>query len=70
MNDLPFLVERPYAGRTHAYDIVCNGCELASGSLRFHVALPTTRSMGGPDDGRPEPARGDAAPGAGHPAAA
>jgi aspartyl-tRNA synthetase len=34
--DLAFLDERPYDVRAHAYDIVCNGYELASGSLRIH----------------------------------
>jgi aspartyl-tRNA synthetase len=34
--DLGFLADRPYEVRAHAYDIVCNGYELASGSLRIH----------------------------------
>jgi aspartyl-tRNA synthetase len=34
--DLALLAERPYEVRAHAYDIVCNGYELASGSLRIH----------------------------------
>jgi aspartyl-tRNA synthetase len=34
--DLHLIDERPYDVRAHAYDIVCNGYELASGSLRIH----------------------------------
>jgi aspartyl-tRNA synthetase len=34
--DLALIAERPYEVRAHAYDIVCNGYELASGSLRIH----------------------------------
>jgi aspartyl-tRNA synthetase len=34
--DLALIEERPYEVRAHAYDIVCNGYELASGSLRIH----------------------------------
>jgi aspartyl-tRNA synthetase len=34
--DLEFVDERPYDVRAHAYDIVCNGYELASGSLRIY----------------------------------
>ena len=33
--DLPQIEERPYDVRAHAYDIVCNGYELGSGSLRI-----------------------------------
>ncbi len=33
--DLPHIGERPYDVRAHAYDIVCNGYELGSGSLRI-----------------------------------
>ncbi len=34
--DLDFVDERPYDVRAHAYDPVCNGYELASGSLRIY----------------------------------
>ena len=34
--DMAFVEERPYDVRAHAYDIVCNGLELASGSLRIY----------------------------------
>ena len=34
--DLALIDERPYDVRAHAYDIVCNGYELASGSLRIY----------------------------------
>jgi aspartyl-tRNA synthetase len=34
--DLEFVNERPYDVRAHAYDPVCNGYELASGSLRIY----------------------------------
>jgi aspartyl-tRNA synthetase len=34
--DLALIDERPYDVRAHAYDFVCNGYELASGSLRIH----------------------------------
>jgi aspartyl-tRNA synthetase len=34
--DMPFIESRPYDVRAHAYDIVCNGYELASGSLRIY----------------------------------
>jgi len=35
-DDLDFVDERPYDVRAHAYDPVCNGYELASGSLRIY----------------------------------
>ena len=34
--DLQHIDERPYDVRAHAYDIVCNGYELGSGSLRIY----------------------------------
>lgn len=34
--DMPFVAERPYDVRAHAYDIVCNGYELGGGSLRIY----------------------------------
>jgi aspartyl-tRNA synthetase len=34
--DLPLIERRPYEVRAHAYDLVCNGYELGSGSLRIH----------------------------------
>ncbi|HVC99995.1 MAG TPA: aspartate--tRNA ligase [Candidatus Dormibacteraeota bacterium] len=34
--DLPLIEERPYDVRAHAYDIVLNGYELGSGSLRIY----------------------------------
>jgi len=35
-DDMPFVDERPYDVRAHAYDIVCNGYELGGGSLRIY----------------------------------
>jgi aspartyl-tRNA synthetase len=34
--DMPFVEDRPYDVRAHAYDIVCNGYELGGGSLRIY----------------------------------
>jgi aspartyl-tRNA synthetase len=34
--DLPFVDERPFDVRAHAYDFVCNGYELGGGSLRIY----------------------------------
>lgn len=51
--DLAFIDERPYDVRAHAYDIVCNGYELASGSLRIYDRALQERVfqiLGLPDD--------------------
>jgi len=51
--DLAFVDERPYDVRAHAYDIVCNGYELASGSLRIYDRALQERVfqiLGMPDD--------------------
>ncbi len=50
--DLPHIETRPYDVRAHAYDIVCNGYELGSGSLD-----PRPRLRDDPGTLRP-PARG------------
>jgi aspartyl-tRNA synthetase len=34
--DMDLIAARPYEVRAHAYDLVCNGYELASGSLRIY----------------------------------
>ncbi len=34
--DIPIIDTRPYDVRAHSYDIVCNGYELGSGSLRIY----------------------------------
>ncbi|MFZ0217117.1 MAG: aspartate--tRNA ligase [Candidatus Dormiibacterota bacterium] len=51
--DLDLIDSRPYDVRAHAYDIVCNGYELASGSLRIHDRALQERVfqiLGLPDD--------------------
>ncbi|MGH7921377.1 MAG: aspartate--tRNA ligase, partial [Candidatus Dormibacteraceae bacterium] len=51
--DLDLIATRPYDVRAHAYDIVCNGYELASGSLRiFDRALQERvfKILGLPDE--------------------
>jgi aspartyl-tRNA synthetase len=42
-DDMPFVEERPYDVRAHAYDIVCNGYELGGGSLRIYDAAMQER---------------------------
>jgi aspartyl-tRNA synthetase len=51
--DLDLIATRPYEVRAHAYDFVCNGYELASGSLRIYDRKMQERVfqiLGLPDD--------------------
>jgi aspartyl-tRNA synthetase len=51
--DLPFLEDRPGDVRAKAYDLVCNGWELGSGSIRIHrrdVQQGIFRLLGYADD--------------------
>ena len=51
--DLDLIETRPYEVRAHAYDFVCNGYELASGSLRIYerkMQEKVFQLLGLPDD--------------------
>jgi aspartyl-tRNA synthetase len=51
--DLALIETRPYDVRAHAYDFVCNGYELASGSLRIYdraLQEKVFQILGLPDD--------------------
>ena len=51
--DMAFIDERPYDVRAHAYDVVVNGYELASGSLRIYdrgLQERVFQILGLPDD--------------------